>query len=128
MLQALLPTMIFADGDSKLKLKGGTNVNKSPPAPSVQRILIELMTRMGVQIEYQILKEGYFKEGRGEIEVIFHALTEPLRPIELLRRSVIKRVYIEFIVTAQNFKFKDALKVIKQSVKQSIKKHFGEKL
>ena len=34
--------------------KGGTNVNKSPPASSIQNILKQLLSKMNIKFEYNI--------------------------------------------------------------------------
>ena len=67
MFQSLLPTLIFADGDSELKLKGGSNVSKSPPALSIVNFLKPYLARMGIEFNYEVAREGYYPAGGGVV-------------------------------------------------------------
>jgi len=123
MLQSLVPILIFVKQDSTLKLKGGTTVGMSPPVKYTQLIIQGLLKRMGVDIDIQIAKEGFYPYGGGQADVKINPLGDNyIQPIEIVERGKIQKVYIEIITnwdeeeTSNNY-----LKNMKKEIKKIIR-------
>jgi len=69
LLQALVPVMLRADRDSRVRVIGGTDIRAAPPADYFRLVLVELLRRMGATISMVIHRRGYYPRGGGEVEV-----------------------------------------------------------
>lgn len=66
-LQTLLPALWFADGPSTVRVSGGTHNPAAPPADFLIRSWQPLMRRMGVTLDIQLLRHGFYPAGGGEV-------------------------------------------------------------
>jgi len=66
-IQAWLPVALHFGG--KLRITGGTEVQKSPTIDYLDHVLVAVMRSAGADISIKILKRGYFPEGGGEVEI-----------------------------------------------------------
>jgi RNA 3'-terminal phosphate cyclase (ATP) len=82
MLQSLLPVISFADGEVELVLRGGTNNPWAPPVDYVQRVLLPVLRMMGVNVELELVRRGFYPRGMGMIRVRTRP-TSSLRPINI---------------------------------------------
>lgn len=90
-LQTVLPALWFADGPSTLRVSGGTHNPAAPPADFLVRSWQPLMQRMGVMLDIQLLRHGFYPAGGGEVL----ASTEPVtawQPLHLNTRGDLRRV------------------------------------
>lgn len=93
-LQTVLPALWFADGASTLTITGGTHNPAAPPADFLIRTWQPLLRRMGVTINVELLRHGFYPAGGGELRASTAPVThwQPLR-LEtrggLIRQSVI---------------------------------------
>lgn len=92
LLQALLLPLAFAQRESRLTLKGGTHVEWSPPYHYFAHILLPTLSLMGVQIEAEIKRWGWYPRGGGRIDLKIHP-TSHLMPLVLNQRGSLKRLY-----------------------------------
>lgn len=85
-LQACLLAVIGSGKRSKLTITGGTNVKWSPPVDYLEWVIFPMLERMGVDIEMETDRRGFFPEGGGEVMV---RVTAPrrLRPLEVRERG-----------------------------------------
>ena len=67
--QTLLPILLFAKKESKIKIIGGTHVIRSPSYDYFEKIFLPAITRFGVEANAKIIKPGYYPRGGGEIEI-----------------------------------------------------------
>lgn len=93
-LQTVLPALWFADGASTLTITGGTHNPAAPPADFLIRTWQPLLRRMGVTINVELLRHGFYPAGGGELRASTAPVThwQPLRLEtrgELIRQSVI---------------------------------------
>ncbi len=51
-------------------------MNKSPPSHSVKNILKPLLEKMNVNFTMNILREGYYPKGGGQIELIIESMAD----------------------------------------------------
>lgn len=70
--QALVLPLAFADGVSKLTLRGGTHVPGSPPIQYLQMVYLPTIAQMGVQADIQLKKWGWYPMGGGEVIAEVH--------------------------------------------------------
>ena len=68
-LQACIIPSIFAEKETKLVLKGGTDVKWSPPWDYCRNVFISLLNKMGIEINGKLLRRGYYPAGGGMVEV-----------------------------------------------------------
>lgn len=68
-LQALLPVLAVAGGQSHVVIRGGTDVRAAPPLDYVSHVLLHLLRGMGVTARLALRRRGYYPRGGGEIEI-----------------------------------------------------------
>lgn len=68
-LQTILPALWFADGASSVRVSGGTHNSAAPPADFLIRCWLPLLRGMGVDMEIELLRHGFYPAGGGEIRV-----------------------------------------------------------
>jgi RNA 3'-terminal phosphate cyclase len=68
MLQCLVPTCVGIGYEQEIKVEGGTDVSRSPPIESIEKGLIPLMNRMGVNLHITDIKRGYYPTGKGYLQ------------------------------------------------------------
>jgi RNA 3'-terminal phosphate cyclase (ATP) len=66
-MQTLIPPLVFAGGDSLITIKGGTHVPFSPTYHYVAEVFMPTLNLLGIRVEPQIIKCGYYPEGGGEV-------------------------------------------------------------
>ncbi len=69
LLQALLPVLLRAPGPSEVIVRGGTDVRAAPPLDYFTHVLLRLLRPMGVQVQLQEVRRGYFPRGGGEVRL-----------------------------------------------------------
>ncbi|MEJ2233194.1 MAG: RNA 3'-terminal phosphate cyclase [Syntrophobacterales bacterium] len=67
-LQAILPALWKAKGESSLVVVGGTHVPWSPPFHYLAEVFAPLLDRLGFRSEIQISRWGWYPKGGGEIK------------------------------------------------------------
>jgi RNA 3'-terminal phosphate cyclase (ATP) len=65
--QALLVPLLFAEGDSRLFLKGGTHVAWSPPFHYLSLVYLPTLARLGVRARVDIERWGWYPSGGGVV-------------------------------------------------------------
>ncbi|MDR0775378.1 MAG: RNA 3'-terminal phosphate cyclase [Azonexus sp.] len=89
-LQTVLPALWFADGPSTLRITGGTHNPAAPPADFLIRAWQPLLQRMGVTVDIELLRHGFYPAGGGELL----ARTAPVthwQPLQLETRGDLRR-------------------------------------
>lgn len=92
LLQTLLLPLACAQRESRLTLIGGTHVEWSPPYHYFAHILLPALASMGVQIEAEMKRWGWYPRGGGRIDLKIHPASH-LMPILLNRRGSLKKLY-----------------------------------
>lgn len=85
-LQTLLPALWFAERESTLLVSGGTHNPAAPPADFLIRSWLPLLRTMGVDMEIELLRHGFYPAGGGEIRARVAPLAE-WRPLQLEERG-----------------------------------------
>jgi len=76
-LQAVLPPLSMADGESRVLISGGTHVPWSPPYHHFAQILVPTIDQLGFKCEPQIKSWGWYPKGGGVIQ----AKVQPHSPL-----------------------------------------------
>lgn len=66
-LQAILPPLATASAGSRVEITGGTHVPASPLFEAFARPWKELVARLGLVVEAELVKAGFFPPGGGEV-------------------------------------------------------------
>ena len=90
-LQGLIPPLLFADKESFIKIRGGTDVHWSPPIDAIRYVLVPALRKMGAEISIDVIRRGHYPKGGGIVNVSVSPL-DKIRPIELMERGEIKIV------------------------------------
>jgi len=98
-LQTVLLPLALAGGESHLTLRGGTHVPWAPPVPYLEHVFLPVLARMGVRVQVELVRWGFYPAGGGEIRVRIVGREEPLRPIVLTERGELQRVWGTAAVT-----------------------------
>ncbi len=100
-LQTVLPALMLADDPSKVELSGGTHNPMAPPFDFLERAFAPLVRRLGVGVDLQLQRRGFYPAGGGEL--VAHitpasATTQPLAPVDLLERGPLHNAWGEALV------------------------------
>ena len=98
-LQTVLPPLLTAPAPSTVRIQGGTHNKGAPPFDFLQRAFIPLLVRMGVGIELELVKYGFYPRGGGEIRVTITP-TQKFVPIALLEKGERIRAEAEAYIAA----------------------------
>ncbi len=63
--QSLLLAALGAPGPVEFILRGGTDVPHAPAVDYVKNVKLVLLKKMGIKVDFQVLKRGYYPEGGG---------------------------------------------------------------
>lgn len=102
-LQTLLPALMQAPGVSRLLLAGGTHNPLAPPYHFIERCYAPLLRRLGVGLELQLRRHGFYPAGGGEFSAV---ITPPaagpgqtgLQPFDLMERGPRLDHYVECLL------------------------------
>ncbi|MEM3833084.1 MAG: RNA 3'-terminal phosphate cyclase [Thermoprotei archaeon] len=90
-LQALLPVLAFTKTPVNVTLKGGTAVPWSPPITYIEKVLLPLLSRMGLKAEIKIIKHGFYPKGGGIVNITVYPVSQ-LKPIELTEQGNVQQI------------------------------------
>lgn len=90
-LQAILLSLAFADGVSRVTLRGGTHVPWSPPYHYLTDVLLPTLAPMGVKVAFELVRWGFYPRGGGEVRATIHPL-KALQAQELTERGSLLRI------------------------------------
>lgn len=92
-LQSLIPFSIFSPFPIKISFKGGaTDTFFSPSFDHFRYVFLKLLEKMGIKIEVNILKRGYYPSGKAEVEVKIHP--SRVKALNLTKRGELNKILI----------------------------------
>ena len=92
-LQTLLLPCLFAPFPVEIKFKGGaTDTFFSPTFDYYQHVFLKILEKLGVKVEINILKRGYYPEGEAEIKIKIYP--SKLKPLNLTKRGSLNKISI----------------------------------
>lgn len=87
-LQTLLPALWFAGAPSTVTVSGGTHNPAAPPADFLIQAWLPLVRRMGVDMDIELLRHGFYPAGGGEVRARI-APDNVLQPLDLCERGAL---------------------------------------
>jgi RNA 3'-terminal phosphate cyclase (ATP) len=87
-LQTLLPALWFADASSTVTVSGGTHNPAAPPADFLIQAWLPLVRRMGVDMDIELLRHGFYPAGGGEVRAMIKPV-ETLQPLDFIERGAL---------------------------------------
>lgn len=97
-LQTVLPALMLADGPSQLVLEGGTHNIHAPPLDFIQKAFVPLLNRIGLSVQTQLDRYGFYPVGGGRVTVAIQT-PSTLRRLDLLERGPIVRRSVYALVS-----------------------------
>jgi RNA 3'-terminal phosphate cyclase (ATP) len=91
--QALLVPLRFADGNSRLFLRGGTHVAWSPPFHYLEAVYLPMLRRMGISTRIDIERWGWYPKGGGVLTAQIEGSSSNLRGLELNERGALRKLW-----------------------------------
>lgn len=89
-LQAVLPALLTATGQSKLILEGGTHNPSAPPFDFLQKVFLPIINRMGPTVTAILERPGFYPAGGGRFTVEI-APCSTLNRIDITERGEVRR-------------------------------------
>ncbi len=83
LIQALLPVLLFAPEPARVKIVGGTDVEKAPTIDYMIHVLLPFLARMGASARIRLIRRGYFPRGGGVVILETHPV-DVLKPVRML--------------------------------------------
>ena len=68
LLQCLIPVALFADSETKVRIRGGTDVKWSPPMDFHTEVFLKAVREMGCDVHLDLKRRGYYPKGDGLVE------------------------------------------------------------
>ncbi|MEA2033433.1 MAG: RNA 3'-terminal phosphate cyclase, partial [Euryarchaeota archaeon] len=68
LLQCLIPVAVFADSETKVRIRGGTDVKWSPPMDFYTELFLKAIREMGCDVHLDLKRRGYYPKGDGLVE------------------------------------------------------------
>jgi RNA 3'-phosphate cyclase len=90
-LQSCLLASLHAPTTTEIEVRGGTNVQMSPPIDYYSNVLVPLLGRMGYDVQLELVSRGFYPQGGGAVRA-FMAPSQGLRPLALRERGRLEEV------------------------------------
>lgn len=88
-LQTVLYPLLFAQGQSRLTLEGGTHNSHAPPFDFLAAAFLPLLQRMGFQVHIKLQRYGFYPKGGGQLAVTITP-TQSHHGLQLTTRGSVK--------------------------------------
>ncbi len=96
-MQGLLIPLAVAARKIRIRVEGGTHVAWSPTADYFESVFLACLRRMGVHVEVEECRLGFYPKGGGLMRLTVHP--GHIRPLELSERGVLKSVTVRSMAT-----------------------------
>ena len=97
--QTVLPALAVADGESTLKLSGGTHNMMAPSFDFIALAFVPVLKRMGIEIDLSLHRHGFYPQGGGEWSVVIRP-SDRIKSLELVEPGDL--VSKEAVITSSN--------------------------
>ncbi|XP_067678311.1 RNA 3'-terminal phosphate cyclase-like [Haliotis asinina] len=97
LMQAAMPCLLYADGESVLSLRGGTNAEMAPQVDYTIMVFNPMAEEFGLKSECDIRRRGYYPKGGGEVKITSYP-TKKLKPVSMTTRGQVTKVNIRSFV------------------------------
>ena len=99
-LQTVLPALMLCAASSRVLLGGGTHNPMAPPFHFLARSFAPLLRRLGVGLDLELRRLGFYPAGGGAVSAVVHPATAGLQPFDLTDRGPALEAYAECFAPA----------------------------
>jgi len=99
-LQTVLPALMLCTAPSRVALGGGTHNPMAPPFHFLERCFAPLVRRLGVGLELELRRLGFYPAGGGQISATIRPSAAGMLPFDLLERGPLVDAYAECLAPA----------------------------
>ena len=99
-LQTVLPALMMCHESSQIVLGGGTHNPMAPPFHFLERSFAPLLRRLGIGLDLELRRLGFYPAGGGEIRATVRPAANGLMPFDLLERGATGGCYAECLAPA----------------------------
>jgi RNA 3'-terminal phosphate cyclase (ATP) len=99
-LQTVLPALMLCAEPSRVSLRGGTHNPMAPPFHFLERSFAPLLRRLGVGIDLELRRLGFYPAGGGAISAVVRPNAAGLMPFDLTERGAVREAYAECLAPA----------------------------
>ena len=99
-LQTVLPALMLCAQPSRVSLSGGTHNPMAPPFHFLHRSFAPLLRRLGVGLDLELRRLGFYPAGGGEVSAVVQPTGSGLQPFDLTDRGPVQEAYAECFAPA----------------------------
>lgn len=99
-LQTVLPALMLCAEPSRVSLSGGTHNPMAPPFHFLERSFAPLLRRLGVGLDLELRRLGFYPAGGGELSAVVRPTAGGLLPFDLTDRGPVQEAYAECFAPA----------------------------
>jgi RNA 3'-terminal phosphate cyclase (ATP) len=99
-LQTVLPPLMLADGPSTVSVSGGTHNPLAPPFHFLDRSFAPLLRRVGVRVDLELKRMGFYPAGGGEFIAQVQPAEGGLQPVDISERGPLVEEFAECLAPA----------------------------
>lgn len=99
-LQTVLPALMLCAEPSRVSLSGGTHNPMAPPFHFLERSFAPLLQRLGVGLDLELRRLGFYPAGGGELSAVVQPTAGGLQPFDLTDRGPEQEAYAECFAPA----------------------------
>ena len=99
-LQTVLPALMLCAKSSRVSLSGGTHNPMAPPFHFLERSFAPLLRRLGVGLDLELRRLGFYPAGGGELSAVVRPTAGGLLPFDLTDRGPVQEAYAECFAPA----------------------------
>lgn len=89
-LQTVLPALMLCAEPSRVSLSGGTHNPMAPPFHFLERSFAPLLRRLGVGLDLELRRLGFYPAGGGELSAVVRPTAGGLLPFDLTDRGPVQ--------------------------------------
>ena len=119
--QACIISALQTKKPIKINITGGTDVKWSPSWDYFKKIFLPLISSMGVKVEANLIKRGYYPKGGGKAEIKIHPINK-IKSLTLDNNPAFKK--IEGIINISNLPNNISIRMKHTIFKKSINNNF----
>jgi RNA 3'-terminal phosphate cyclase (ATP) len=91
---AVLPVLALRTVPTEVDLRGGIFQDFAPSFYHVERVLLPLLRRMGIQAELKMRRPGYVPRGEGLLHLAVQPASRPFLPIRLEQQEEVTGIHV----------------------------------
>lgn len=76
LLQTIIPIISIFQKNLTLRIQGGTDVKYSPTIDYIKYVLREILSRIGILFDINVIKRGFYPNGQGIVDVQIEKISE----------------------------------------------------